>query len=468
MRRAAGHRRSALAMIGISAVLALGVTTAAPSLALAGTWTQLVCSLNGQMVPIDGVVRGGQGPGATEYQCGPSSGVNAGLVAQEPSSVAVAPGSSSTWTYTAPPGSTIAGGSIALSLHAPGGFAYVATPAAVADAADELASCAASCGGSTGGTLTETVPIDHPGGTQIFEVAECLTSCNAGGGSGGLFAQANIYSMAVELATPATPTAGGFGGGLLIDSAVKGTQPVTFTASEPAGPGIYTVAVMVDGKAVYNAIPNANGGECAIMGVDPSGYREFQNAQPCATSVNVSVPVDTTQFADGTHDLSIAVQDAAGTTATVFDRSISISNNPAPPVITPPTPTPTPVVPTPKPAPTRANPCTSGKPLKPTLSLKVSALGHARLRFTGVFHSPHGCPLGTAKTRPLVIAEVENGRHWQTVGATARITPGGHYTATYGGGHQGSIGGTFSFRAVAPSTARFDRVVSRVERARVR
>jgi hypothetical protein len=451
---------AASAVFIATGVLFVGAAVA-PSLALAGTWAQVVCTLSGQPAPIDGMVSSGQGGTATTDGCNPAAGASGGLIADVPSTSTVPTGTSATWTYSAPSGSTIAGGAVSVSLFAPDGLAYVSTPGPVADAQDVVAECSGNCAGSVAGKLTETVPIIHPGGTHIYETAECLGSCAAGGGSGGLFAQASVSSMTVELANTTTPAGDDFAGGLLANGALQGTQPITFTASETSGPGIYTVTVKVDGNAVYSGVPNTNGGECAVAGTDANSVPQFLNAQPCPTSVNASVPVDTTKFLDGTHDLSIVVADAAGNTATVFDRSITTSNNPPAPPITPP------AAPPAVTKPASVNVCATGKPLKATLTMHVKALGHARLRFTGVFRSPHNCPLGSATTRPLVIAEVENGHHWQTVGATARVTPGGHYTATYGGGHQGSIGGRFSFRVVAPSTSKFERVVSRVQRTRV-
>jgi hypothetical protein len=257
-------------------------------------------------------------------RCNPGTG---GLVALVSSATAVPSGTAASWTYTAPGSSIIAGGAISLSLFAPGGIAYVATPASTLDSADTLASCrsGSTCGGSIGGQLTEVVAIAHPGGTHIYEIAQCQGSCPAGGGGAGLFAQANVFGMAVELTNNAHPAGSAFGGGLLQPQA-SGTQALTFTATDQGGPGISKVLVTIAGTTLYNATPDSNGGRCVSPGNDANGASEWLYAQPCPSSLNVSIPVDTTPFADGAHELKVTLTDAAGNVANVLDQEISTSN----------------------------------------------------------------------------------------------------------------------------------------------
>jgi hypothetical protein len=342
---------------------------------------------------------------------------------------------------------------ISLQLYAPNGLAYVSTPLVTPDNADLLASCTTvgpPC--ISGGGGSQVVPI-RPGGTHIYAVAQCTGSCPAGGGGAGLDAQINVFGMSVELTTNATPTATNVAGGLLAAGA-NGMQLLTFTASDPGGPGVDHISATIDGASVYSAVPDYVAGHCAPVGNDASGVPEWLYAQPCAPSTNVSIPVDTTHFADGTHHLQVVVSDAAGNTAAVIDRSISITNAAHPPVVMPG-------------AMPKANPCTAS-PQKTSLTLRVRALGEGRLRFTGRLTGRAGCSLGGPAARPLVLIEVKNGHKWQAVGPTARVSPSGGYTTTYGGGRRGSIGGRFTFRAVSPSTAQFTRATSRSRRVRVR
>ena len=46
--------------------------------------------------------------------------------------------------------------------------------------------------------------------------------------------------------------------------------------------------------------------------------------------VSVDVPINTTRFSNGSHQLKVTVQDAAGNTAVVYDGTISIANPNAP------------------------------------------------------------------------------------------------------------------------------------------
>jgi hypothetical protein len=94
----------------------------------------------------------------------------------------------------------------------------------------------------------------------------------------------------------------------------------------------------------------------------------------------------------------------------------------------------------------------------PGLSLRVTALGRGRLRFTGRLSvSPLGSP------RPLVVIQVRKGKRWQAVGSAVRVKPNGTYTLTYNGGRN-IVGGRYAFRATAPSTPLFSTATSATKR----
>ena len=105
--------------------------------------------------------------------------------------------------------------------------------------------------------------------------------------------------------------------------------------------------------------------------------------------------------------------------------------------------------------------------VKPKLTLRIRALGRARLRFTGRLGI---APLGTP--RPLVVIQARNGRRWQAVGSAVRVTPSGRFTLTYQGKRakapKGIVGGSFAFRAVVPSTPSFLTAHSPIRRITVR
>ena len=110
---------------------------------------------------------------------------------------------------------------------------------------------------------------------------------------------------------------------------------------------------------------------------------------------------------------------------------------------------------------------TISQAVKPSLTLRVRALGRARLRFTGRLGI---APLGTP--RPLVVIQARNGRRWQAVGSAVRVTPSGRFTLTFAGKRakapKGIVGGSFAFRAVAPSTQSFLKATSPIRRTTVR
>ncbi len=307
----------------------LAVVSTAP--ARAGEWVQVTCTQpDGAPAPIEGwesVNDGGPGSGPSET-C-KSGGA---LTAFDSSDVEETPYSGPMWTYTAPAGSTIAGGALDVSLLTPQGQAYVATPQnSFTSAADVLVNCQYNtppCGSS--GIGVTTVSIKHPGGTQLFMAAFCVaptegaTKCPADSGE-GVNAEISLYAADVELQNSSTPAGTAFAGSLLAPSA-SGTAALTFSAQDPEGPGVYRVIVDVDGTAVYQGTPETNGGRCASIGLDSSGVSEFLYAQPCKRTVAVDVPVNTTEFSNGSHQLQVTVQDAAGNSSTVYAGTITVAN----------------------------------------------------------------------------------------------------------------------------------------------
>lgn len=151
------------------------------------------------------------------------------------------------WIYTAPPGSTIAGGNINVSLTSPQGEAYLATPENLYAQADVLINCQFNLPCGSTGTETRTVPITDNGGTQLFAVALCVgpyygaTTCPPGSGD-GLNAQISVSSADIELTNDATPAGSDYAGALL-QPAASGTEDLTFDAEDADGPGVYRVIV---------------------------------------------------------------------------------------------------------------------------------------------------------------------------------------------------------------------------------
>jgi hypothetical protein len=325
-----------LSMVVMS--LLLGVCLAWTPAARAGEWIQVTCAQpDGAPAPIEGW----QGSAYNEAvaDSGPidtCSQHGGALTAFDSSAVEDPAYTGAIWVYTAPAGSTIAGGALSVSLSTPQGQAFVATPQDAYNQANVVINCQYNepCGADGTETASVSIAPTFAGGSQLFAAAMCVsptyggTTCPAGSG-GGTNATISVYAADIELENGATPTGTGFSGTLLSPGA-SGTAELTFTAQDPDGPGVYRVLADLDGAQVYQSIPESNGGRCRSIGTNASGVSEFLYAQPCKQDVAVDVPLETTRFANGQHKLSVMIQDAAGNTAVVYSGTISIANPNAP------------------------------------------------------------------------------------------------------------------------------------------
>ncbi len=117
-----------------------------------------------------------------------------------------------------------------------------------------------------------------------------------------------------------SPAASGFSGTLLGGS-VTGTGTLDFKATDP-GPGVYQARAKVDGQQVWAATPNLNEGKCVSTG-SLEGVRAFNYAQPCPTETAVHAEINTAGLPDGTHALTVEVEDAAGDVTTVYSGTLT-------------------------------------------------------------------------------------------------------------------------------------------------
>jgi len=310
-------------------VLILALCT---SSARAGTWTLASCiQPDGQPAPTEGwstSATGAVGPDSGDTNtCAQGGELSAVTSGEAPQGAYEGP----EWVFTAPAGSTIAGGSITATLTSPHGQAWLGTPSASYDSADVVANCQYNLACGQDGTFSGAFPITHLGGTSLYAVAVCVgpyegaTSCPA---TGGIDAGVYVSSAAIALANSATPAASGFGGTLLSPNA-QGTQELTFLASDPGGPGVYLVTAQIDGKTIYSGTPDNNEGRCIPIG-ETSGTLMFDHSQPCRASESVDLPINTTALANGQHTLKVTVEDAAENASVVYDGPITTqqpSNN---------------------------------------------------------------------------------------------------------------------------------------------
>ncbi len=242
-----------------------------------------------------------------------------------------------TLVYSPPSGSTLEGGQARVALSADGygqdasGTAVAYSPEYAYDSSNVFFQCAAGltpCApGSNDYAGTLALPVGRGG--SLYLSAGCGgdpgQACDAGG-SGGAWSQVELYSAALKLANTSTPTSGGFAGTLL-GSGARGVRELTFTASDPNGPGVYRVEIEADGQTLYAGTPDTNSGTCVAVGKQGAALM-FDSSQPCRQSESVNETLDTSSLKDGAHTLKVLVIDAAQNRGVVYDATITTLNAP--------------------------------------------------------------------------------------------------------------------------------------------
>jgi hypothetical protein len=304
------------------------------------------------------------------------------------------------WSYKPPAGSTIAGGSLTVYMVAREGVALIG--AKVKGETVILAKC------ESPGCFhySRNVPITAVGASEIYEQAACLSKeavCHTPKGEpfdhegDGLFsAESELSSAQILLSTNAVPAASGLSGTLL-NSTVTGKATLSFTATDSVGPGIYQVRVKVNGEQVSAETPNLNGGKCVSTGTS-EGARAFNYAQPCPTETPVHAEINTAGLPDGTHALTVELEDAAGDVATVYSGTLSTLNH-------------LPLVPVRGPA--------NGSPASEDAVLTARWKGKTASRLTSAYGHPHEISgkLTTAAGAPIAGALIEASQKPASLGA---------------------------------------------------
>jgi len=342
----AGRRAIWLAAVISLAVIVPGL---APRGAYADDWVQVSCTNpDGSSAPSEGWTNFATNtpePGSnSSTDCDAGSPMYADLSSQAPASVGTAGiGTSEDLQYTPPAGSMLVGGSLDVNAYGDGygpsypgatgsGDALMFTPDFAFGGNNVFFQCAwtltTNCSaGPDPAAYSGVVAVPANAGGNFFVTAAC--GGNPDGGvcdqnpSGGAWASMHVLWSRFLLFNGSSPAASGFGGSLLSPDAY-GTADVSFTASDPGGPGVYSVSVLLDGNTVYSATPDANSGHCVPVGTDvATGALMFDYQQPCPSTESVDVPVDTAGLADGEHHLIVTLTDAAQNSSTVLDRTIT-------------------------------------------------------------------------------------------------------------------------------------------------
>jgi len=329
-----GHRR-ALMLVGFIACFACVI--AVPSSASAGMFTALTChDLAG-----NGIGTRGWSVGEAHGQyitfgagCASASQGSFGLTMGPNPTSNYFNGDGNTMSYSVPAGLTITGYSLA--LYAFGGPCGVQS----GQCADGFGAVFVNHTGQSDpnydyrnlgyGAATTTVSASGLSGVDYVTVG---VGCDPGQdlnypcpGSANPEAQALVSGGAFTLLDSTVPSVTNVSGSLLAGSALSGTDTISFTASDSGG-GIYSATILIDGRPVVQEIPDTNGGLCVNL-TPSSQTMAFAAPQPCRSSENISIPLDTTQFPAGQHHLQVIVKDAAGDQAPAYDGTITTTGPP--------------------------------------------------------------------------------------------------------------------------------------------
>jgi hypothetical protein len=168
-------------------------------------------------------------------------------------------------------------------------------------------------------------------GAHIYTNVSCFAGfsgyeCQSGfGDPNGYAAVVYLYAADILLEQSAGPTASNVGGELASAGTVAGTSDLTFSAKDE-GAGVYEAIFNVDGQIVQSTVVNENDGKCRNVGQTRDGTAAFLYVQPCLGSASADVGFDTTKVGNGLHHLIVSVIDAAGNSAPVLDRNITVAN----------------------------------------------------------------------------------------------------------------------------------------------
>ncbi len=166
------------------------------------------------------------------------------------------------------------------------------------------------------------------GATHIYMNAACGggTGTNCPTSGSGYSVWVSLYAADITLEQTSQPSASDVGGELASAATVSGTSDLTFAATD-SGSGVYEAIIEVDGHVVESPILNENGGHCRNVGQTTDELPAFLYTQPCPQSLSADVSLNTTSLSNGSHHLVVNVIDAAGNSAVVLDRTITVANS---------------------------------------------------------------------------------------------------------------------------------------------
>lgn len=326
-------------------VVAASFAVALPAAAArAGEYHVYSCRMpDGEAAPVDGW--SGSKTGTYSYaedRCATPGGGLVAALGDEPTREANT--DNAAWIFAPPAGASVSRALLWRAGDTAGGSAinasyefWLAGPTAsqVFDECSNLFSCGSQ--GDVVHPLAAENRVDVPPanlGSSLYATVSCggvsEYKCPAAkGDANGYAAALYVYAADITLEQTEGPHASGVGGELASAPTLRGSSDVSFDATDP-GAGVWQAVFSVDGRVVQRTAVNDNGGRCRDVGQTTDGLPAFLYVQPCAQSVGVDVPFDSTKASNGAHRLTVSVIDAAGNASPVLDRTVTIDNPPPP------------------------------------------------------------------------------------------------------------------------------------------
>ncbi len=142
-----------------------------------------------------------------------------------------------------------------------------------------------------------------------------------------LVSRLDVSATRITLNDASTPTLTGLTGTLLTPGALRGGVALNVAAGDE-GPGIYSAQLSVDSVPAAPVIFDTNGGWCESLGPSGVAPRSFAHSDPCPQHASTTLTLDTSALADGTHSVSLRLDDASGNATTPLEGTIRTDNAP--------------------------------------------------------------------------------------------------------------------------------------------
>jgi hypothetical protein len=316
---------------------------AIPASSQAGRYHVYSCRMpDGEVAPVDGwsgsLAPGGAFDDYVTNSCGSGGALVAALGDQTAHLAGV---DRATWTLEIPGFAQLVAGSVYRAADTAGGGNgnatfedWLSAPklSSVFDQCIATQGCSheGEFGHPLSGVNRVTIPPAHLG-PALLVTAACAGArepeafeCPTGQGDANNYAAAlYLYAADLTLEQTAGPNVSSVGGELASAPTVSGTSDVTFTASDP-GAGVYEAVFTVDGRTIQSSLLDEAGGSCRNVGQTSDGLPAFLHLQPCPASLSADVGFDSSSLSPGSHHLIVSVLDAAGNSAPVLDRTITV------------------------------------------------------------------------------------------------------------------------------------------------